>query len=116
MLAGGCVARKSRTRVSTAAASRSATRTTGDVEDLARHEAGSLAHEERHRIGDVLGLAHTANGNLRRRALFERLEVDSHPGRRGRGHLGRDEARSDGVRGYPERTQLDREGLGQSLQ
>ncbi len=62
--AGGCAARNSRTRPSITAASSSVTWTAGNVDDLTRHEAGALADQERHRVGDVLGLADPAHRDL----------------------------------------------------
>ena|SRR5579859_6827215 len=40
----------------------SAARAAGDVDDLAAHEAGFVAHQKRDDIGDVFGFAGAANG------------------------------------------------------
>src|SRR5512146_199374 len=57
----------------------SAARPARHVDDLTGHEAGALAHQERHGVRDVLGLAHPAHRDLLGRPLLERLEVDAHP-------------------------------------
>src|SRR4051795_10748964 len=59
--------------------SRSGLGAAGGVDDLARHEPGALADEERHEVRDVLGLADALHRDLLRRVRDEVLERHAHP-------------------------------------
>src|SRR5690606_37714746 len=58
----------------------SATRSSGDVDDLTGHEARALADQERHGVRHVLGPAHPPYRGLLRGRLLERLEVHADAG------------------------------------
>src|SRR4051812_36165583 len=81
-------------------------RSAGDVDDLARHEPGPLADEERRGVGDVLGLTDPLHRDLVGAELDEVVEVDLHAGGRRGGHVGLDEAGRDGVGGDAELAEL----------
>src|SRR6476469_3638941 len=91
-------------------------RSAGDVDDLAGDEAGLLAREEGGRGGDVLGLADAGDGDLLGRPLEELLEGDAHALGGLARHVGRDEARRDGVGRDAELPELDGEGLREALE
>src|SRR5665811_498628 len=90
-------------------------RSAGDIDDLARDEACTLARQKRHGMGDVFGLSDAGDGDGLCGAGLEVLERDAHPGRGLCRHLGLDEARRDGVRGDAELAEFDGEGLRESL-
>src|SRR5687768_4580988 len=91
-------------------------RSAGDVDDLAGHEAGALAHEERRGVRDVLGLTDARDRDRLRGTVDQILERDLHALGGRLGHLGGDEAGRDRVDRDAELAELDREGLGEALQ
>src|SRR5690606_28722807 len=88
-------------------------RSTGDVEHLAGNEPGRGGAEERGGFCDILRLPHAAYRYGLGTLSDELLERDADALRRGRGHVGLDETRRDGVGGHPESAEFDGEGLGE---
>src|SRR5687768_4016005 len=76
---------------------RSVLRSAGDVDDLAGHESGALAHKERRGVRDVVRGADARDRDGLRGTVLEVLERDAHALGGRRGHLGGDEAGRDRV-------------------